>query len=489
MGNNAMKLSHTCRLALLGAGLLIQSSVWAHGYMSQPAARSFLCKQGTNTNCGPIQFEPQSLEQKSGFPNGGPSDGRIASADLGQFGNLDEQSSSRWTKRNISAGNQTFTWTLTAFHRTAGYRYYMTKQGWNPNAPLTRASFDLQPFCVIDSGNAVPPPVVNHQCNVPQRSGHQIILGVWQIGDTVNSFYNVSDVMFSGDNGGGGTQPVTPTLVSRGSINPSVDLQAGDKVMTRVFTNAGEQNNLRTVITIGNANDGQRNNWAFALASRINAEQPSLRAGQRGNDGQVKPVFGQNEIFSLSNSAVTRVETAIEKAPVVGNNDVLVGNLNSSYPIVNGQATVTFNTTAVGELDVSAFLFDANGTSKGFASSSSTLNNSSTPLRIEVNQPVAGNYQLVVKGTVKGTGRVIQKTFAVALTGGTVTNPGGGAEFAFPAGLGQYKAGTRVSQPKDGRVYECRPFPYSGYCNQWNAGSNQYEPGVGSAWQQAWIAR
>jgi N-acetylglucosamine-binding protein A len=489
-----MKTHQICRVALLTLGLLVQSSVWAHGYTTQPASRSILCKQGANINCGSVQYEPQSLEQKSGFPNGGPIDGRIASADLVQFGNLDEQSSSRWTKRNISAGAQNFTWTLTAAHRTRGYRYYMTKQDWNPNAPLTRASFDLQPFCNVDAGNLQPPFVVTHSCNVPARSGYQIILSVWEIGDTINSFYNVADVMFSGTNPNPnpGPDPVD-NYVSRGTINPSVDLQAGDKVMTRVFNANGEQNALRTVITIGNATEGLRNNWSYALATRINAEQASLRAGQLGSNGKISPVFGSNEVFSFSKSGIARVETAIEKAPVINSNDVLVGGLSNSYPIVNGQATVVLTATAVGEMDIAAYLYDAKGTSKGFAATTSTLNNSGVQLRIAVNQPVAGNYQLVVKGTVKGSGQIIQKTFNVALTGGTVIidppPPAGGAQYVFPNGLASYKAGTLVQQPKNGKIYECKPWPYSGYCSQWNTGATQFEPGFGSSWSLAWIER
>jgi chitin-binding protein len=40
---------------------------------------------------------------------------------------------------------------------TRNWRYYLTKQDWNPNQPLTRDAFDLNPFCVID-GNMVQPP-------------------------------------------------------------------------------------------------------------------------------------------------------------------------------------------------------------------------------------------------------------------------------------------------------------------------------------------
>lgn len=52
----------------------------AHGYVESPASRSYLCKQGVNVNCGPIQYEPQSVEGIGGFPQLGPSDGQIAGA-------------------------------------------------------------------------------------------------------------------------------------------------------------------------------------------------------------------------------------------------------------------------------------------------------------------------------------------------------------------------------------------------------------------------
>lgn len=65
---------------------------------------------------------------------------------------------------------------------------------------------------------------------------------------------------------------------------------------------------------------------------------------------------------------------------------------------------------------------------------------------------------------------------------------GGDYDFVFPKGLTGYKAGTKVLA-KNGNVYECKPFPYSGYCIQWNAGATQYEPGVGSNWKDAWIRK
>ncbi len=55
----------------------------------------------------------------------------------------------------------------------------------------------------------------------------------------------------------------------------------------------------------------------------------------------------------------------------------------------------------------------------------------------------------------------------------------------FPDSLGSYRAGT-VVLARDDRVYRCKPFPFSGWCNTWSRGTNQYEPGMGSHWQEAW---
>ncbi|MCW8877199.1 MAG: glycosyl hydrolase family 18 protein [Kangiellaceae bacterium] len=50
----------------------------------------------------------------------------------------------------------------------------------------------------------------------------------------------------------------------------------------------------------------------------------------------------------------------------------------------------------------------------------------------------------------------------------------------YPEGLGSYADGTQVQN--NGTLYQCKPFPFSGWCNQGSA----YEPGVGWAWSDAW---
>lgn len=133
-----------------------------------------------------------------------------------------------------------------------------------------------------------PPKLVTHNCYVPEdRSGYHVILAVWEVGDTTNSFYNAIDVNFS-------SGPVVPgEWADIGDINPSLDLKAGDKVMTRVFDANGEQTAKQTKITIADATQGAKQNWPFLLASAINAQQPQLKAGQKNASGVISPVYGK----------------------------------------------------------------------------------------------------------------------------------------------------------------------------------------------------
>lgn len=458
------------------AGLLLTSSVFAHGYMSAPAARGYLCKIGGNSQCGAAQWEPQSLEAPSGFPAAGPADGKIASASHIQFAELDAQSADRWTKRDMEAGEQSLSWFFTANHTTRNWRYYITRQDWNPNQPLTRAAFDLTPFCTADGGMVQPPKQVTHRCNVPKRTGYQVILGVWEVGDTTNSFYNVVDVMFKGDG-----QP-TPPWSQGGMIHPSVDLKAGDRVYTRVFDGSGERTSLRTTLQIASNTQGQRNNWTHALASKINKEQADIRAGQKAADGQFGPAYGLNPIYLRKASGLTRVEIQIEQQQPPLQNSISVSRLPDSYVINQGKVELEFSVATQGNLLVSNTVYNHDGIAQGNAEAQ--VNNSSQTFRMAIANAKAGHHQLVVKGTPReGNGAPVQQTFDMMFkhAGSTPSY-----DYIHPQSLKSYQAGSKVLQSKNGKVYRCKPFPYSGYCSQWSASATHYEPGVGSHWTSAW---
>lgn len=55
-------------------------------------------------------------------------------------------------------------------------------------------------------------------------------------------------------------------------------------------------------------------------------------------------------------------------------------------------------------------------------------------------------------------------------------------EYVYPQSSEKYVAGTRVLG-SDGGIYQCKPFPYSGWCSQ---AAWAYAPATGTNWQDAW---
>ncbi|HET6856203.1 MAG TPA: lytic polysaccharide monooxygenase [Streptomyces sp.] len=185
-------------LAVAGVSFLATGSATSHGYTDSPISRQKLCANGTVTNCGNIQWEPQSVEGPKGFPGSGPADGKICSGGLGQFAQLDDPRNGAWPATKLTAGQgYGFRWQFTARHATSDFRYYITKNGWDSKKPLTRAALESQPFMTVPYGNQQPPATLTHQGTVPtQKTGRHIILAVWNVADTTNAFYACSDVQF-----------------------------------------------------------------------------------------------------------------------------------------------------------------------------------------------------------------------------------------------------------------------------------------------------
>ncbi|MFD1831783.1 MULTISPECIES: lytic polysaccharide monooxygenase auxiliary activity family 9 protein [Streptomyces] len=190
--------------ALLGFGvaattvLAAGGSAQSHGYTQSPMSRQAYCANGTVSNCGGIQWEPQSVEGPKGFPAAGPADGQICAGGNSRFAQLDDPRGGNWPTTKLSPGQGlTFTWKMTARHSTTDFRYYITKNGWDPTKPLTRADLEPYPFMTVHMGGRQPASTESHQGSVPTgKSGRHLILGVWNVHDTANAFYACSDVRF-----------------------------------------------------------------------------------------------------------------------------------------------------------------------------------------------------------------------------------------------------------------------------------------------------
>lgn len=193
-------LGTSAALALLAPiAVATAPAAWSHGYVggseSGMVARAAL---RTNADLGAVQYEPQSIEGKKGFPESGPADGQLASAGNTRFGALDEQSADRWVKNPITPGANRISWVYTAPHRTTSWDYFMTVPGWDQDAPLTRAS--LEKIGTVRHDGSLPPGGAVHVVDVPDdRVGYHVIYAVWTVDDTANAFYNVIDVDVAGE--------------------------------------------------------------------------------------------------------------------------------------------------------------------------------------------------------------------------------------------------------------------------------------------------
>jgi chitin-binding protein len=188
-------------LATTGALVLSSGGASGHGYTDLPLSRQKMCQNGMVTNCGNIQWEPQSVEGPKGFPSAGPADGKICSAGIGGFAQLDSPrtpSGAAWPTTRVTGGqNYTFRWQFTAMHATTDFKYFVTKPGWNQDHALSRSDLNLTPFLTVPYGGQRPPQTLSHSGQLPSGlSGHHVILAVWTIADTANAFYACSDVTF-----------------------------------------------------------------------------------------------------------------------------------------------------------------------------------------------------------------------------------------------------------------------------------------------------
>ena len=161
--------------------------------------------------------------------------------------------------------------------------------------------------------------------------------------------------------------------------------------------------------------------------------------------------------------------------PAEGSSDFTVSAMGSDYTIVNGQVSIRFNVTTANPVQITATL-EQNGRSHG--TTSSKVNGTST-LVLQGSNVTDGSYDVVITGLADGQKPVVQR-FPVTLA---EESDNGGSDGDYPAYAPNtgYQAGDRVSNA--GGNYECKPWPYSGWCG---GSTSHYAPGTGSAWSDAW---
>jgi len=133
-----------------------------------------------------------------------PEDGKIASAGHDYAASLDEPRPD-WRAHSVSSGQSlNITWHYHAEHKTRRWNYFLTRPGWDPAKPLSRAQFEVEPFSSTElssqpfwaNDDLIPDNPTQHTLHLPERQGRHVLLAVWEVADTGNAFYQVIDLDF-----------------------------------------------------------------------------------------------------------------------------------------------------------------------------------------------------------------------------------------------------------------------------------------------------
>ncbi|GES04942.1 chitin-binding protein [Acrocarpospora corrugata] len=214
-------------LLALGTGLVVTpTQATAHGVNMFPGARTFLCWQDGLRDNGQIQaYNPacgQAIAANGTTPlynwfavlrsdaggrtTGFIPDGQICSGGSGGPYNFSGYNAARtdWPTTHLTSGaSYQFRYSNWAAH-PGTFQLYITRNGWNPSAPL--AWSDLQSF-----GSVTNPPMnggpgaLNYYFWNQQlptgKTGRHIIYIQWVRSDSQENFFSCSDVVFDGGTG------------------------------------------------------------------------------------------------------------------------------------------------------------------------------------------------------------------------------------------------------------------------------------------------
>lgn len=358
-----------------------------------------------------------------------------------------------WSATNVTEGPRDFVFHGTAPHATRYFRFFITREGYNPLSPLTWASLEDAPFCeptwTLDNFR------YRMRCTLPRRTGQHLIYMIWQRSDSPEAFYSCSDVNF----GGGTTPPPPPPSPWReiGQIRAAEDLPVGTTVTLRIFDATGRDAGSPSVVL----EPGQtaRTEWPYVLAREVNAKTTLVAAGVLGADGLVTPTRSAtaNAVYTRLDGYRTEVDIRVPVTPPPPPPPPS-GSFEFAYPDGIGRYK-----------DGTVVLGSQGGLYQCRPSPYTAWCNVGSPSGLLAYAP--------------GVGHAWREAWIYLGPAPAPAPPPGANVLVYPDGRASYTAGT-VVRGTNGRLYRCRPFPNAGWCA--DPSRLHYEPGVGSAWQDAW---
>ncbi|UTH76259.1 lytic polysaccharide monooxygenase [Chromobacterium sp. IIBBL 290-4] len=298
-----MKLRWSGPLLVL---LTLPHGAWAHGTMEVPINRVYSCfledpEEPKTPACQAVQKldGTEGMYNWNGINQNPPgdkhqavvSDGQLCGGGQSTFRSFNLPRQDWKSSRMVpdANGNFEFIYRATAPHATKYFRFYITKNGWNPAQPLKWS--DLELFGAI---NGNPPQDANKRYHMtlklpPGKTGPHIIYNVWKRSDSEEAFYSCSDVVFDGNTS---QPPLANPWKEIGQIAASRALPAGSRVTLRVFDAQGHDAESHTVTL--DRDSGQAGNWPYLLAQKVNQASRILRIGALKQQGRQAEVQAQS---------------------------------------------------------------------------------------------------------------------------------------------------------------------------------------------------
>lgn len=386
-----------------------------------------------------------------------------------------------WQRTAMKSGD-TFTlkYLATAPHNPSHWQIYLSKPSYNAaHSRLAWSDLELiQEFGNIEKVNIDGTNYYQMDVTLPAgRNGEATLVTRWQRNDPAGEgFYNCSDIKFDGD-------APAPTWASKGAyVKPGVTAKVGDAVWYRIFSAQGNELVFEKLpITEANVD---LNTWSYELAQLVNQKYPGItQIGVKNASDEI--VYESADLYAnqvyVTNSDYNYaldVREAGVTPPVIK-----VEGLASEYQLdANNQIAIAATVKSEGEYQVVMALKDNSGNTVGADSAQLSAQQPSAVMTVMAEQ--AGQFLLNVTATYKNGDVQVLQNRQVTIKG----NSDGSYDFVYPDSIGSYNAGTKVLAT-DGNVYECKPFPASGWCRIYSPSANHYEPGVGTHWSDAWMKR
>jgi predicted carbohydrate-binding protein with CBM5 and CBM33 domain len=226
---NRLKAAVAAAVVVVGSGVAVatlSSPAEAHGAMMKVGSRPYLCyldgqtPQGsighTNSACiaaravhGDYSHWNWFGELQSagaGRTRGYLPDGQICGGNNANFSGFNLGRNDFPYTRVTAGANFKFEYNNWAKHPGTFY-LYVTNNNYNPSRPLTWNDIEAQPFASVTDPTSIGGPGTldgryEWTSRLPTgKSGKHIIFSVWSRSDSLETFYNCSDVSFDGGNG------------------------------------------------------------------------------------------------------------------------------------------------------------------------------------------------------------------------------------------------------------------------------------------------